>query len=92
MSKFLKPSLYSGRAQELQWLNTVIGSHDLMCGCQNPLKHLHFLLQKDNKQLCLPSTEDRSDLTEHGGEDAVDNLLEGDLDKLFEEEFNDDER
>lgn len=90
MSKFLQPTLYKGRPQELQWLNNIFQTHDMICGCKNPVQHLHHLLKKDNKQLCLPSTEETGE-TSNGDADAVDNLLEGDLDRLFEEDFEEDE-
>lgn len=87
MSKYLEPTLYKGRASELQWMNLTITGHDMICGCREPIKHLHGLLKKENHQLCLPSTED------HGQDGDVDgdHFGPGDLDKLFEEDFTEDD-
>lgn len=89
MSKHLKPAVYSNRAIELQWLNNVCSSHDLMCGCAKPLTHLHHLLQQEQKQLCLPSTSE--DAGQDGDHDTGDNLSEGDLERLFEQDFEEDD-
>lgn len=88
MSSFLTPCLYSGKSLENQWVNCIFNSHDLICGCNDTIKHLASILQ--TKQLCLPSTSTAEDGTQTGPTEEDDVLQEGDLDKLFEEDFDDD--
>ncbi len=90
MSEFQKERLYEGRSLQNQWLNVIIGTHDLHCGCITPLDHLKSILQKET---CLP-TKDAATSTETGGtagndEDTFD---EGDLQSLFEAEKEENER
>lgn len=88
MSKLLTPCLYKGSALENQWINGIHNMHDLFCGCNDTIKHLATCLKRNNSQLCLPSTADvGTQEPDTAGEDAFD---EGDLDKLFEEDFDDD--
>lgn len=89
MSNYLTPCLYTGKAIENQWVNGIYSSHDLFCGCNSPIKHLAAILQ--TKQLCLPSPTTAEGTTQTGQEDAVDTLEPGDLDKLFEESFDEDD-
>lgn len=80
MSKHLKPCCYEGKALELQFLNTVYGIHDLMCGCLQPIEHL-----KKIKQEQCPSTTDASTSTgDHDGTVAEGYDIDtGDLETLF---------
>lgn len=88
MSSKLTPALYKGRSLEQQWVNNIYGSHDLFCGCPDPIKHLQEILQGKPKQLCLPGpTEDAGEEKDHG-DLGID---EGDLDLLFKEPFGEDE-
>lgn len=89
MSKFITPPLYSERALELQWKNTIFNSHDLFCGCNDTTRHLISILATENKQLCLPSTSTEDATTQTGGDEIEDILDEGDLDALFAEDFGD---
>lgn len=85
---------YSTTQLEKQLLNTVVGNHDLCCGCEDPLLHITNLIFKHAKpknftekeklqiKLCLGDT----DTTDHTATDAVDGLTPGDLEKLFEQE------
>lgn len=84
MSKYLKPTLYEGRALENQWINDIFTSHDLFCGCLKPIEHLNHII---NQQKCL-RFEDVATTTEIGGPGDENDLgiEEGDLDKLFENE------
>lgn len=83
MSKCMKPCLYTGKALENQWRNCIYNSHDLWCGCNNPIQHLKEIEKRD-KWL---HTKDASTSTrdDHGEDDDFP-LTEGDLDQLFEEE------
>lgn len=90
MSSYLTPSLYSKNGLENQWLNTIWNTHDLCCGCNDCFKHLWHILQKKNNLPCLPSTSTEDAGTQTDGEDHGDGFDEGDLDKLFEEDFEED--
>ena len=90
MSSYLTPSLYSRNALENQWVNSIWNTHDLICGCNNCFKHLFEILQKKNNLPCLPSTSTEDAGTQTDGEDHGDGFDEGDLDKLFEEDFEED--
>lgn len=90
MSDCLTPALYKGRALDLQWMNNIYNSHDLFCGCQNPINHLNEILKRDKQQKCLPSTT-AGDTADHGENTADYALEEGDLDALFEQPFTEDE-
>ena len=88
MSKFLQPSLYKNRALETQWMNIIFQSHDLMCGCNKPHKHLQYLI---NSEQCRHFKD--TDGEETGGmpEKEEPTFDEGDLEKLFATENDVDE-
>ena len=88
MSEYLKPCLYKGKAVEQQWINGIYTSHDLFCGCNDPIQHLAAILKP--KQLCLPSTTEDAGTQTHGEEKDYD-LEEGDLDALFANDFEEDD-
>nr|UHS18384.1 MAG: hypothetical protein [Betatorquevirus sp.] len=91
MTTFIKPSLYKGRSLEHKWVSSIYESHDLICSCEDPIEHLSKILNLQiKKPLCLPSTAGEEDHTHTVGEDAVDQLLEGELDKLFEDDLTED--
>lgn len=88
MSSFLTPSIFSKNGLENQWVNAIWNTHELFCGCNNTWKHLGAILSRQGTQLCLPSTTTDAatstdpDVTEDVG------LEPGDLDRLFEEDFD----
>lgn len=90
MSKFQKERLYEGRSLQNQWLNVIIATHDLHCGCTTPLDHLKELIKKET---CHP-TKDAATTTETGGTDGENDLIldEGDLETLFQAEKEEEER
>lgn len=80
MSKFQRDPAYSKTALQKQWINVVWGSHDLICGCQNAIKHLFDL----TKEECLSTKETA---TETGGTEAlVDVITNEDIENVFNEE------
>nr|UHS18332.1 MAG: hypothetical protein [Betatorquevirus sp.] len=92
MSSYLTPSIYSRNGLENQWLNSVWNIHDLICGCNNCFKHLFDILKAKNNLPCLPSTSTEDAGTQTGGDGDGDDVLEaGDLDKLFEESFDEED-
>lgn len=82
MSKFQKPSLYSGRALDNQWMNNIFNSHDLFCGCLDPIKHLRDILKQ---QRCPSSKTTTKDGTPDGDDFIID---AGELETLFATEEN----
>lgn len=90
MSTCLVPCLYKGKALEQQWVNNIFNSHDLFCGCPDALKHLQSILQPSKNQLCLPSTTD--DTGKDGDNltgDVIDGFEDGELEKLFQDDTDD---
>jgi len=108
MSKLWTPAPYKNKCMELQITNCVIHCHDLGCGCKDPLLHtLQLLLQgkidstipepTKQKILCLLSEDagfkdtDTNHTTGNNEEEDLD-IDAGDLEQLFSENFEDDER
>lgn len=87
MSKFLTPPIYNNRGLENQLKNTIFNAHDLACGCKNPLKHLQHLFSEK-----CHHTEGTTDGIIHTDTNEEDGFDEGDLQRIFEENFteNDD--
>ncbi len=94
-----KPTPYSTKRLELHWANNTCATHDLFCGCDDPIKHLcEIALKKGGiynfnstsiKQLCLQFTTEGTATADHGtttpGDDHIQDLPDfGDLEKLFE--------
>lgn len=92
MSKFYKPLNISQKHKNLQWINLIVGQHDMLCHCDDPLKHTIFAIleqepsikftEEESKQLqkCLTST-DQGD-----GAGGVDDFGDGELERLFAED------
>ncbi len=95
MSKFLSKRKYDDRALELQLLNQIIASHDLCCGCDKPLDHITYLCvntfdqtnPKIQQTKCLLFGDTTDPVTTP--EDAIDGLIEGELEELFAEDDTD---
>lgn len=49
MSKQLQPTKYSKKQQELNWINSTFHFHDSFCGCNDPIKHLLIVLNRNGK-------------------------------------------
>jgi len=88
MSKFLQPTQYNGRQQENNWINFNIHFHDSFCGCPEPLTHLQHLLNERCRHF-----KDATTTTETGGIQEKDEIGidDGDLERLFATENEDDE-
>jgi len=83
MSTLLKPTVYTKRGLENQWINLVFQSHDLICGCNDPQLHFNTLL---NNQKCHRSTEETTTAVTTGdGKEKETPFDEGDLEALFAE-------
>lgn len=89
MSRYYKKPTYGDRHKQLQWINNMVGLHDMHCYCDKPLQHiitgiiehepsLHFDTEDSKKiQKCLSTT---------AIEDVLDDFGEGELEKLFSED------
>lgn len=84
MSDYIKPCVYSGRHLENQWINTIFQSHDLFCGCLQPLKHLENIKKREK---WLHTTDTGTGTDDHGTTTVPEDtgFDPGDLEKLFEE-------
>lgn len=49
MSKQLKPTKYTPRQTELNWINNTKHVHDLFCSCDDFIKHFLIVLNKFGK-------------------------------------------
>lgn len=88
MSKHLKPCCYEGRALELQWKNSIYTSHDLFCGCLQPIEHLKSICKEEwHTTTKTTGTTTEDDHTATDKEDYV--FTEGDLNALFENDTED---
>ncbi len=91
MSEFYKHTYLTKNAQQKQLLNTLVGNHDLICCCDEPLKHIFVLIaekakptnfteqQKKLIKQCLGEEDTAGDQEDHTGFD----IDSGDLEKLF---------
>lgn len=96
MTNYLRPTFYNNRGKHTQWINNICNSHDLLCGCETPIKHLILTIaereekievtteEKRNILKCLSTTED---LTTKTGEDG--DIDEIGLDAIFAEDMDD---
>lgn len=85
-------SIYNSKQLNLQFVNLVVGAHDLICPCNKPLEcSIKKILQQEpsikiedliKKEKC-PTTTDAGDA--HAGDE--DGFGEGDLDLLFAGDF-----
>nr|UHS18373.1 MAG: hypothetical protein [Betatorquevirus sp.] len=97
MSKLLKEPLYQGKNLENCWVNNWHSSHELFCGCNKALQHFLEIINRQNKApkppkeieniICLITGE-----KEDKDGDAVDNLIDGELEEFFKDEFGDNEK
>lgn len=87
------PTNYKPKELQLQWINNIVHTHDLICKCDNPLEHTIYGIIKQEPNLRL--NKETKDLlqkcltTENGGdraEDDFDGLGAGDLEALFAED------
>lgn len=96
---YYKNPPYSTKHKGLNFINSICSNHDLHCGCDKPLQHaiIGIIEQEPNLQFNKEESDIiRKCLTsgDHTGEDVVDTFGDGELEKLFEGDFGeeDDER
>lgn len=86
----------TSNASQKQLLNTIVGNHDLICGCDEPLKHVACLIFEKAQPTNFTEKEKKTIkkcLGENGGDaDGTEDLgiSTGDLEKLFAEDTADD--
>lgn len=90
MTNQLQNVKYGPRQLELNWINSINHSHDLFCGCNDPLLHLLILYNKHGNAP-KPEAEIKnikwliSGKENTGPEDELD-FADGELEKLFQED------
>lgn len=93
MSMQLKEVQYGPRALETNWINCIFQTHDLICGCNDPILHLMILINKKGNAP-KPEPEIRNIKCLLTGETATGNTKEkddlpfedGELEQLFKED------
>lgn len=87
MSKHLKPSYYQGRAAENAWIGLVFSTHDQICSCTDPIKHLNCLI---SHQKCPHFGEKDTTVATTGAGDKEEMPFDAeDLENLFKESEED---
>lgn len=94
MSTLLTKPLYSAKQQEINWMNNIFHTHDLLCGCTKPILHLLTIINKTSEApkpeseieniQCLLTGKGTTTGTEDHGFD------EGDLERIFAEDTQED--
>lgn len=97
-----KPTPFGPKGREQQWINTCMNAHDTFCGCDNPGDHLLLAVAQRSGYLGIKENTltkchhiiagDTTDEKDPIGEDAIDGLEPGELEKLFNQDTEDDER
>lgn len=95
-STWKKPK-YTPRQQESQWMNIMWNTHGQFCDCDDPLTHLMTIINRDGpcpkpeseiKNIrCLLTGADTATTSIAKEEDH--GFIEGELEKLFEEDGGD---
>ena len=92
------PTKSTQRQQKLKWINMLCHVHDTFCDCCQPLAHTATLIFEQEKD--LPFTPPEKDLIKSclsgDGRTATDgaaddNIGDGDLERLFEEPFTEED-
>ncbi len=98
MSYLFKPTIYNNKAKQNEWINNIFLTHDLICYCEHPQRHLlaaiaekqeNIQLSKEEKKnlfQCLTTTEETTPIIGDTPED-IDELG---LDAVFAEDFGED--
>lgn len=96
MTNYYKCPPYSQRHKDLNWINSLTAIHDLHCGCNYPLQHTITGIIK--QEPTLKFNKEDSDLIKKclttgdpGTEDVVDGFGDGELEKLFEGDFGEED-
>ncbi len=95
MSDCFKPTFYTTKGKQDQWINSIHSTHDLFCGCDHTTKHLLLSIaekkeiievtkeQKKTILQCLSTSEDNHIPTGEDGD--IDEIA---LDAIFAEDID----
>lgn len=88
MSKFFVEKTPNYKRDNLDMINGYVHIHDLKCNCHTPLQHIiNQLIEKEPELTkCLTTTT-----TEDGTAGVLDTIDAGDLDRLFADDFTEDD-
>lgn len=92
MSSLWKKPPFTPRQHDTHWMNLIFSTHDLYCGCKDPILHLMYTINRDNN--APKPIEDLQNikclLTGITGEETGDiedtGFGPGDLERLFAED------
>lgn len=99
MTHCFKPTCYNNRAKQNHWINNVHLTHDLICFCDQPTRHLILAITEKEEPIivtreekakilkCLTTTEETTTATTDGDQ----NIDEIGLDALFAEKFEEED-
>ena len=88
MSKLITPRI-SPKNKKIDWINHLVSTHNLICGCEQPLTHTieEILDQEPNLPFACPSCRGTGTAAATTKED--DAFGDGDLEALFAGDFGD---
>jgi len=91
MSKLITPRI-SPKNKKIDWINHLVSTHNLICGCEQPLTHTieEILDQEPNLPFACPSCRGTGTAVATTKED--DGFGDGDLEALFAGDFGDAEK
>lgn len=92
MSSVMQNTNFGPRALEIQWLNCIVTTHGMICGCEDPWNHLKNTFENHKIRCLFIGDKNTTDAAVNTGEeDALDYIDTGDLEKLFAQDFPDDD-
>lgn len=88
------PTKYNNKQLQLQHVNTLVSIHDLNCGCNSPLECTILTIYNQEKDLKFTEEEKKKlqtwfTTTEKDTTPEEEGFGDGDLERLFEEDFGD---
>nr|QDA34218.1 ORF2 [TTV-like mini virus] len=91
MSDYWRKITLGPRAQQTNWMNSLVTGHDLYCQCDDPLKHIILTIVEREPTLKFNKEESlkiQKCLTtgDEGPTDTVDTFGGDELEKLFDQD------
>lgn len=95
MTYCFKPTCYNNKTKQLHWINNTCLTHDLICFCPTPTKHLLLAIAERGETIevtteekrkilqCLSTTEDATRTTTEDNADGIDEIA---LEAIFAED------
>lgn len=86
----LLPVKLSDKNKKYDWLNLIVGIHNLQCGCDDPLTHTveEIFCQEPSIKDHFLKCPGNGDPKDTGADDV---LGEGDLEALFDQDFGEED-